>query len=121
MAFPNIWNHKLSPDEYDAAVAGERARLEAAAKPARPSARSARPAQPSPVEAARQEGRAQAAAEAAEVCRLCLAAGRPDMIATLAGRSPKEASAALGEAMWHTAFSKARSGRPNGNVNQGQR
>jgi hypothetical protein len=116
---PSIWN-VTDLDAFERELAAERA---AAAAPRRPAKRAspARPAPLSPVEQARQEGRSQARADGAEVVRMCIAAGRPDMVSVLAGKTRKEAQAALDGAMWDTAFARARSGRPKSNVDQGRR
>src|SRR5436305_8541749 len=58
--------------------------------------RSAPPARPAPsLAAARAEGRAAAAREAQEIAALCIAAGRPEALGQLIGRSPDQVRAAL--------------------------
>jgi hypothetical protein len=58
--------------------------------------------------AARQEGRNAARADAVAICALCTDAGRPDLIAQLAGGSIANARRVLGESVWLRALTAAR-------------
>jgi hypothetical protein len=58
--------------------------------------------------AARQAGANDARADAIVICALCTDAGRPDLIAQLAGGSVANARRVIGESVWLRALTAAR-------------